>query len=170
MKRTLTLCLVLLLAACGDPVAEIQKLVEESEKNLPPPKLEPIKPPPMEPAPDFVVDSLKDPFLVPQKVAIMSRKKSDPLEAFPLKSLKMVGMLGAGEERRALILSPDGKIHLVAPGRYIGTESARIKAIDEKELVYEIISYDDSGHASTQTGKIIMEKGDHAQLSPQTAQ
>ncbi len=169
MKRTLTLCLVLLLGACGDPVADIQKLVEESEKNLPPPKLEPIKPPPIEPAPDFIVDSLKDPFLVPQKIAI-TRKQSDPLEAFPLKSLKMIGMLGVEEERRALILSPDGKIHLVSPGRYIGTESVRVKTIGEKELVYEIVSYDDSGYARTKIGKIIMEKIDYVQPSPRTSE
>jgi type IV pilus assembly protein PilP len=165
MKRILTFCLVLLLSACGDPIAEIQKFMKELEKTLPAPKLDPIKPPPIEPTSDFVVDSLKDPFLVPKQVAT-SRKQRDPLEAFPLKSLKMVGMLGVEEERRALILSPDGKIHLVGPGRYMGTEGARVKAIGEKELVYEIVSYDNSGHARTQTNKIFVEKGDHVQASP----
>ncbi|HEX7340385.1 MAG TPA: pilus assembly protein PilP [Rhodanobacteraceae bacterium] len=69
-----------------------------------------------------------------------------PLEAFALDSLKMVGSIGAGKGRIALIADPDGKIHRVHINNYMGQNYGRVTAIkgDEVDLV-ELVSNGNGG-------------------------
>jgi type IV pilus assembly protein PilP len=60
-----------------------------------------------------------------------------PLEAFPLDSLKMVGTIGSKAHMEALIADPRGVIHQVHVGDYMGENYGHVTAVlpSEVELV-----------------------------------
>ena len=69
-----------------------------------------------------------------------------PLEAYSLDSLKMVGTLGGGATMEALIKDPGGVIHRVHASEYMGQNYGRITAIsgDRVDLV-ELVSNGNGG-------------------------
>jgi type IV pilus assembly protein PilP len=62
-----------------------------------------------------------------------SRKK-EPLEAYSLDSLSMVGTLEQYQTRWALLRTPDGMLHRVRVGNYIGRNNGEIVQIGPNEL------------------------------------
>jgi type IV pilus assembly protein PilP len=58
----------------------------------------------------------------------------EPLELFPLDGLKMSGTLGSGGKMEGLIRDPDGVVHRVHLGNYIGQNYGRITAINEDRI------------------------------------
>jgi type IV pilus assembly protein PilP len=69
-----------------------------------------------------------------------------PLEAFSLDSLKMVGTIGSGASTEALIKDPGGVIHRVHANEYMGQNYGRVTAIsgDKVDLV-ELVSNGNGG-------------------------
>jgi type IV pilus assembly protein PilP len=69
-----------------------------------------------------------------------------PLEAYALDSLRMVGTIGAGATMEALIKDPGGVIHRVHANEYMGQNYGRITAIssDRVDLV-ELVSNGNGG-------------------------
>lgn len=71
----------------------------------------------------------------------MDRRK-EPLEAYPLESLRMVGVLSQGKSNRALVLA--GKnLHQIKVGNYMGQNFGVVTSIGEsamtlKELVEDV--------------------------------
>ncbi|WP_189444449.1 pilus assembly protein PilP [Salinicola rhizosphaerae] len=57
-----------------------------------------------------------------------------PLEAFELDSLSLVGTLSVGSQRSGLIEAPDGKVHRVFVGDYLGRDYGQIKTIEPRAL------------------------------------
>lgn len=53
----------------------------------------------------------------------------EPLEAYVLESLNLVGTLVVGGQRSALVRDPDGKVHRLTTGDYLGTDFGRIVSI-----------------------------------------
>jgi len=70
----------------------------------------------------------------------------EPLEAFSLDSLRMVGTIGAGTMMEALVKDPGGVIHRVHTNEYIGQNYGRVTAItgDHVDLV-ELVSNGNGG-------------------------
>lgn len=65
----------------------------------------------------------------------------EPLEAFPLDGLKMSGTLGLTNKMEALIRDPDGVIHRVHVGSYLGQNFGRVTAINEDHIeLVELVS------------------------------
>ncbi|HCK76880.1 MAG TPA: pilus assembly protein PilP [Gammaproteobacteria bacterium] len=62
----------------------------------------------------------------------------DFLEKFPLDALQMLGTLQFEERNWALIRAPDGEIHRVVVGSYLGQNNGKIVAIDQSKGVLEI--------------------------------
>ncbi len=58
----------------------------------------------------------------------------EPLEEFSLDSLKMVGTLAQDNSEWALIKDPDGLLHRVAVGHYLGRNYGRVVAVNEEKL------------------------------------
>lgn len=56
-------------------------------------------------------------------------RPKEPLEAFPLDALKMVGTVTVKEELWALITAPDGKIYRARRGNFLGQNYGKIKKI-----------------------------------------
>ncbi|SFD56177.1 type IV pilus assembly protein PilP [Thiohalospira halophila DSM 15071] len=56
-------------------------------------------------------------------------RKPDPLESYSLEGLRMVGTMGSGERRVALVEDPEGRLHSVAEGDYMGRNHGRVERI-----------------------------------------
>ena len=65
----------------------------------------------------------------------------EPLEEFSLDSLRMVGTLAQNEDEWALIKDPDGLLHRVATGHYMGKNHGIVTSLSEEEVILlELIS------------------------------
>jgi len=58
----------------------------------------------------------------------------EPLEEYPLDSLRMVGTLEQGGQSWALVQTKEGTIHRVQPGNYLGQNYGRITRITESQI------------------------------------
>lgn len=64
-----------------------------------------------------------------------------PLERHPLGQLAMVGTLTANGERHAFVRAPDGRVHRLTVGDYLGADHGRVRAVSEAELaVVELVN------------------------------
>lgn len=87
---------------------------------------------PFAPSPTEVADAGKS------SVAAGPRPDEDrprqPLEAFALDSLKMVGTIGTGNSTQALIKDPGGVIHRVHDNEYMGQNYGRVTDIGDDHV------------------------------------
>lgn len=68
------------------------------------------------------------------------QRRKEPLEFFPLDSLQMVGTLEQKGEVWGLVKDPDGTIHRVQPGNYMGQNFGEVLRIEEGSIdLLEII-------------------------------
>lgn len=58
----------------------------------------------------------------------------EPLEAFPLDSLKMVGTIGSKGNVEALVKDPQGVIHQVHAGDYVGQNYGHVTQVTGSEI------------------------------------
>lgn len=63
----------------------------------------------------------------------MTRRK-EALESFPLDSLRMVGTLSRTDGRWVIIRAPDGLVHRVKEGNYLGQNHGKIIALNEDRI------------------------------------
>lgn len=134
------LCMVLLMTAgCSD--AELTAL----DARLAELRAQPAgKVAPLPQAPQYQTVSYdqadgRSPFMPERSVADQQRNISDlapdlsrprdPLEAYSLDSLKLVGILSVDERRSALVRDPEGRVHRLHVGAYMGTDYGRIVSI-----------------------------------------
>ena len=90
---------------------------------------------PFEAAIDLEADDEKDDLLSPDKT-----RPRQPLEAFPLDTLRMVGVLEQGDNLWGLIEDPKQVVHRVKVGNYMGQNEGAITGITEGEIfLVEII-------------------------------
>lgn len=153
--RTLAaLCICAGVAACGgEPHSDLRQFVKESE-NLPHGRIPPLpEVKPYEPV-SYSAFDLTDPFK-PRKIeppkgtggslAPDLNRRREPLEAYPLESLKMVGTLEQKKEVYALVKAPDNTLYRVKPGNYLGQNFGRIVGIDESSIKLKEILQDAGG-------------------------
>ncbi|AXA83329.1 fimbrial protein [Lysobacter oculi] len=63
-----------------------------------------------------------------------SNRRRQPLEAFPLDALDMVGTLGKGGGMVGLVMAPDKVTYRVRPGTYLGQSDGRVVAVHEDHI------------------------------------
>jgi len=85
-----------------------------------------------------------------------SRRK-EPLEKFPLESLKMVGSLEQNEKSFALVKAPDSTLHRVKEGGYLGQNFGLISDISESEVNLKEIVQDSTGDWSERISTLMLE-------------
>ncbi len=61
-------------------------------------------------------------------------RRKEPLEAFPLDSLDMVGSIGSGAGMVALLLAPDKVTYRIRPGVYLGQSDGRVTSVREDRI------------------------------------
>lgn len=69
----------------------------------------------------------------------------EELESYPLDSLRMLGTLQNSETLWGIVLSPDGVIHRVQPGNYMGKNYGKISLIAEDHIELTEIVPDGQG-------------------------
>ncbi len=146
MKRVLMLALVLSLSGCGGSgIEDLQQFVQDSGKDMRG-KVEPL--PDMKLPEPFVYNAyeLPDPFK-PRKLKSeagsvrpdQENRVKEALEAYPLENLKLMGMMARKGINYALILDPDGKLHYVKAGNYMGQNFGMITKITPDSLTLKEI-------------------------------
>jgi len=128
--------------------------VKDSE-NLPHGRIPPL--PDVKPYEPFTYDAynLVDPFkprkIEPPKSAAgggiqpdLTRRK-EPLEAYPLENLRMVGTLQQNKQTYALVKSPDNNLFRVKSGNYLGQNFGLITDISESTIKLKEIVQDSGG-------------------------
>jgi type IV pilus assembly protein PilP len=83
----------------------------------------------------------------------MNRRK-EPLEAYPLESLKMVGTLERGKQRWALIKTPDGNLYRVRQANYMGQNFGVIAMITDSSITLKELIQDTTGSWSERTSNL----------------
>ena len=137
------------LTACADdPTADLESYVEEV-KSQQKSRIEPL--PEFEPfdSYEYAAGELRDPFTppvfshAPATIALAASssgitpdfdRPTEPLEEYPLDSLRMVGTLEQHEDAWALVLDTDDTIHRVQGGNYLGQNHGKITRVTEFEV------------------------------------
>ena len=73
-------------------------------------------------------------------------RRREPLEAYPLENLRMVGTLQQRQDIYGLIRAPDNNLFRVKPGNYLGQNYGRIVAIGDTTIKLREIVQDPSGN------------------------
>jgi type IV pilus assembly protein PilP len=143
---TWKLTLVALLLAgggCSRSMRDLEQYVDTT-KNKYQGTVEPL--PQFEPYQNYVYAafSFRDPFIEPVSAdtaqgatgegAPDKTRRKEPLEFFPMDSLKMVGILEQKGEVWGLIQDPDGTIHRVQAGNHAGENYGEIVRISEESI------------------------------------
>jgi len=154
MKRLLVPAVLALAAAgCSSEIDDLKQFVRDSDKGLPR-RVEPL--PAVKPFEPFTYEGfdLPDPFK-PRKLAApkegggggvapdLNRRK-EPLEAFPLEQLKMVGTLSQGPDTYALVRA-DKTLYRVKKGNYMGQNFGLITDVSDSEIKLKEIVQDSAG-------------------------
>jgi type IV pilus assembly protein PilP len=170
MKRVLMLIpCAWILAGCGANIDQLQQWMRDTEKSLPR-KIDPL--PPVKPFEPFTYEGfdLLDPFkprvLQPKAGAgladspqLSASRRREPLEAFSLDQLKMVGTLQQGKETYALVRA-DRTLFRVRKGNYMGQNVGLITDIAEGEIKLKEIVQDSAGDWSERITSIqLLEEG-----------
>jgi type IV pilus assembly protein PilP len=92
----------------------------------------------------------------PLLVAELARRR-EPLEAFPLDSMTMVGSVAKQGTPYAL-LSVDKLLYQVRPGDYLGQNYGRINKITETEIVLREIVQDAAGEWIERAAKLQLQE------------
>lgn len=136
-----TLVILLGLFACGDkPHASLEKYVREV-KSRNSHQIEPVPQPKPHEHYAYPKTHTRNPFMkVVEQDGLgrpdLSRPK-EPLEAFALDSLRMVGTVHHNDRLWAVMAAPDGAVYRVSVGNYMGQNFGKIKKIDEQEVIVE---------------------------------
>jgi len=129
------------LSGCSQGQSDLEAFVNDTMqkpgKPIPPiPQLKPYVP--------FIYSAFdaRDPFSAPEYVEEKvdngirpdSNRSKEPLEAFPLDGLGMMGIIERNDRPEALVSAPDGTIHTVIVGNYLGQNFGKITGIQETKI------------------------------------
>ncbi|MBW7859883.1 MAG: pilus assembly protein PilP [Rhodocyclaceae bacterium] len=163
--RLLALLLCCTLAACSADNEDIQSWMAEQERGM----TGGIRPlPEMKTFPSVAYDaeSSVDPFST-SRIEPAARaqtvggpdlnRRREPLEAYPLESLSMVGVLMQGEIVQALI-SVDKVLHQVRVGNYMGLDHGVVTGITETEVTLKELVEDINGDWVERTSSLLLQE------------
>jgi type IV pilus assembly protein PilP len=152
MKRWLIPAAALLLASCSSEMDELKQFVKDSEKSLPR-KIDAL--PAVKPFEPFTYEGfdLPDPFkprkIEPSKggskLAPDLNRRREPLEAYPLESLNMVGTLERGRTTYALVRTPERDLYQVRQGSYVGQNFGIVTNVTDGEIRLRELVQDGAG-------------------------
>src|SRR5512143_528548 len=161
MKRLAIIFIALGLSGCvGGGMDDLQAFVAETGKDMQG-KIEPL--PEVKAYEPFSYNAfdLPDPFK-PRKLSIgggggtqpdLNRPK-EPLEAFSLETLSMVGVLSQKGVMQAVIKTPDKAVYHVKKGNYMGQNFGLITKITDSEVTLREIVQDSAGDWSERTSTL----------------
>ena len=152
-----TVALALGLAGCGANQEELQQWMEQQRREVHP-TVTPLSPPKkFDPQPYLMSESI-DPFSAQKLSAALKQevrqpnsllasemnRRKEPLEAYPLDSMVMVGSVNK-QGRPSALLRVENLLYQVSPGDYIGQNYGKITKITETEVALREIVQDAAG-------------------------
>ena len=159
MKKLILLTGVALLAACGgEEQSELRQELTAMTKDLrgrvdPLPQVRPYEPVP------YTAEGQIDPFR-PERIEVagasraasastalieeQKKRPPEPLEAFPLESIQMLGTITQNKETFALVRAGPN-LYRVKKGNYMGQNFGVITAIDEAQISLKELVQDSTG-------------------------
>ena len=168
--RVLTLVLItVVLGGCVGGMGDLQDWVA-AEKKKPGPPLEPLPVLKTFETFEYKDQDQRDPFgpsLEEQREAAATagagmrpdQHPKEPLEQFPLDSLKMVGTIGTGSVMEGLVKDTDGVVHRVHLRNYLGQNNGKITAIAEDHIdLVELVPNGSGGWMERQATVALGEK------------
>ena len=175
MKRVtsaivLSLCAAALAGCGGEKHADLQEFVKKSD-DLPRGRIPPL--PEVQPYEPFTYNAfdLTDPFkprsIQPPKSPTIAggirppdpNRRKEPLEAYPLENLKMVGTLQQKKEIFALVKTPDNRLFRVKPGNFVGQNFGRITEISESGIKLKELVQDSGGEWKEEDRSLLLQEG-----------
>lgn len=165
MRPLIISMLALGLSACGGgSMDDLRTFVAETGKDMQG-KIEPL--PEIKAYDPFAYDAfdLPDPFK-PRKLSSsgggggiqpdLTRPK-EPLEAFSLETLKLVGMLSKQGAMHAVIKTPENAIYHVHKGNYVGQDFGLVTQITESDVTLREIVQDSAGDWSERISTLVLQ-------------
>jgi type IV pilus assembly protein PilP len=146
IKRILPLVVLALAAGCSSKDTDLENFIAQTKQEQPG-GVEPL--PEIKPYEKFVYadQALRSPF-VPgnagdtsgSSVRPDSKRNREALEAFSLDAMKMVGTMNIRGQYFGLIRAPNGLVHRVLPGNYLGQNEGRITRVEPSKItITEIV-------------------------------
>lgn len=170
LKLAPALAAAALLAACGGEEqqelrAELAAMTKDLRGRVDP--LPVVKP--YEPVPYTAFD-MADPF-GPTKIVLATKENKslssgiqpdldrpkEPLEAYPLESLKMVGTLERNKQTFAVVRA-DAGLYRVRPGNYLGQNFGVITKITESEITLRELIQDAGGDWAERNSTLLLQE------------
>jgi type IV pilus assembly protein PilP len=167
-RLTAVLACALALGGCGADLEELQSWMDQQRREVKP-TVEPIAPPKQfDPEPYALADAV-EPFSA-QKLSVALRqevrqpnsmlavemnRRKEPLEAFPLDSMSMVGSVNK-QGRPYALLRVDNLLYQVKVGDYLGQNYGKITKIDETEVALREIVQDAVGEWIERTSNLYL--------------
>lgn len=164
MRRLLILACSAALAACSAGQEDIRGWMVEQEKGM----AGSVKPlPEMKPFPvvKYDVEGARDPFAA-SRIEPETKggrggpdldRRREPLEAFPLESLQLVGVLTQNNKVHALVKA-DRNLFQVRVGNYMGQNYGLVTAISDSEVTLKELVEDLNGDWVERTSKLLLQE------------
>jgi len=150
VKLLSTIALGVMLTACGGEEGDdLDQYMRDAAKHIKP-SVKPL--PEVKPyvaLPYNADGSLVDPFRARKALNKSNtlqpnfNRPKEPMEAYPLESLKYVGMLSRNKLTYALLKTPDNSVQQVKLGNYVGQNFGRITQINDGEIILNEIVQDE---------------------------
>ena len=177
MRQTLLLALVAAgaLSACGSSdQEEIQKWMREQRAQTKP-NVQPIPEPKKFTPQDYTQEAAVEPFSNQKLAQALKRdsqqsssastalltpelnRRKEPLEAFPLDAMSMVGSLVKQGQPVALV-KVDNLLYQVRPGNYLGQNYGRITKVGETEVTLRELVQDAAGEWVERTASLQLQE------------
>jgi len=168
MKKTLVLLASVSLVACSSGDHEdLRQWMNESAKDIkgqvpPLPEVRPYEPVPYDAA--NLLDPFKQAKIEPEQkkgggggLQPDFNRPREPLEAYPLESLKYVGVLVKNKAAYAIIQA-DGSLYQVKVGNYMGQNFGVITKISETETILRELVQDPAGDWVERTSTLLLQE------------
>mgnify|MGYP001260563620 CR=1 FL=1 len=157
VRPALAVAVLAVLAGCGAEQEELTQWMEQQRREVKP-NVTPLTPPKKFTPQPYTSLSGVEPFS-PQKLTVALKqearqpnsllaaeinRRKEPLEAYPLDSMRMVGSVTRGGRPHAL-LRVDNLLYQVKTGDYLGQNYGKITKISETEVTLREIVQDAAG-------------------------
>lgn len=136
-----------LLGGCTnqDKVTELQKYVASIKKR----QIKEIEPlPEVKPYETFTYEAFdnRSPFVPPKPEEVVmvlpedngirpdTNRRKEALESYAIDALRMVGTIERDNKLWAIVVDPDGTVHRITKGNYVGQNHGRVNKINEESL------------------------------------
>lgn len=166
--------IALLLAACGSSGQEELQAWMDEQRAQTRPKVQPIPEPKKFTPQAYTQEGSTDPFSNQKLTQALKResvqstssaalaapelaRRKEPLESYPLDTMKMVGSM-VKQGRPVALVRVDNLIYQVRPGNYLGQNFGRIVKVGETEVVLREIVQDAAGEWIERTATLQLQE------------